>query len=204
MSTYTYKADLRGKLVTVEDGDSVRVYSAPEKSALTAEFIDGPVSVGTTTGKRYTDGVFTWIEIVRSMGLLFNIPQITVIYLIENDVTVQTNPAYNASTDTSAPNADGSYKGTASVTPVDTGDVTEMPGPDRVPVTASNGKTVYVLAPAPTTTGNTPTPTQPDNTQKYITWGIYGVLGLSIITVIIILIQSANAKKAQNAKPKAR
>ncbi|MVM34986.1 hypothetical protein GO755_33470 [Spirosoma sp. HMF4905] len=203
-STYTYKASQRGQLVKVVAPDSVRVYSSPESSGITPEFINGPQTVGTATGKNFSDGIKTWLEVLRvSFGLVLSVPQVTALYLLADDVTLETNPAYDASKDTSAPNSDGSYNGVASgstgstsAPTKDTSDVSTTPGAGRVPVTASDGKTVYVLVPAPTTTTPTTTPpTETDTTKKYLTWGLYGVLGLGIVTLIVVLVMSFNKPK---------
>lgn len=196
MSTYSYKADQRGKLVNVVKGDSSKIYSAPAQSALTAEFVEGPQTLGTATGKVYTDGALIWIEVLRVNGTsLFGIPDVTVIYCDDRTVTLATNPNYDPAKDTSAPNADGSVKGEQTT---DTSDVSQTNGPGRVAVTGSDGKVVYVLVPKPTDTTSVIgglTTTTSDTTKKWLTYGLYGVLGLAVITIMTILVISLSKKK---------
>lgn len=184
-------------LVKVPDKASIKVYSAPAQSALTPEFIDGPLTLGTATGRVYSDGVFTWLEVIRITGVsVFGIPDITVIYCVDDIITLATNPNYDPAKDTSAPNADGSFKGTQAPDPTD---VSTTNGPDRVPVETPDGKSVYVYAPKPTdptsVLGVTPTAITTDTTKKWLTYGLYGVLGLAVITIMVILVISLSKPK---------
>lgn len=202
-SVKSYKASQRGQLVTVSEDQSAPVWSSPERNGktTTGEVIYGPATVGTATGNIYTDAELSWIEVVRvGSTILFGVPSVSIIYLSAELVKLGDNPDYDSSKDTGLPST-GTTTSTTDPDP-DTVQVSKKPGPNRVPVVASNGETVYVLVPASTTTTSVTTSTDTtDKTKKYLTWGLYGILGLGAVTLIVILVISVR-KPTSNPKAK--
>lgn len=197
MSEVTIAAN-RGKLVVVVANDKIPVYRAPKKSAFTAEYeeyIYGPLTVGTATGKIFTDSDFEFIEVIRIRSdNVYSFPVSETIYLFSDNVTLKTNPAYDASKDTGpvtpADKTDPTTTGTGDTGSTDK--VSTTPGPGRVPVTAADGKTVYVLVEAP---AGSDAGTPVDKTKKWLTIGLYVVIGLSVAALITIMVLSLNKTK---------
>ncbi len=203
MSKYTYQGNLRGQLVTVDKDNTSRVYGSPTTKGLTAEFIDGPANVGTATGAVYTEGTRIFYEIIRVSGytLYGAFPGVTNIYMDADTVVIKPNPAYDKAKDADAPNEDGSTtnRTPASSTGIankdadsDDGDVSTAPGKDRVPVSTEDGNTVYVKStPKAAATEGT------DSPNKWLTYGLYGILGLGAITLIVVLVLSLSKPKVK-------
>ncbi|GAB3568860.1 hypothetical protein GCM10027578_22220 [Spirosoma luteolum] len=191
MATLTYNADQRGKLVKAPSGDSVRLFYGPETAKKLAEFITGPATIGTATGKTYNDGTYTYTEVLRAANNPF-VPTVQVVYVIATDVTLATNPDYDPAKDTDRP-ADATTSPVSGADSADTDDVSDTPGPGRVPVVAANGKTVYVLVPQPESTSALQTVqnvvTGNDPNRKWLTYGLYGVLGLAAVALALLMIR---------------
>lgn len=185
MSNSTYNASQRGKLVKVAAGSSNRVYLGPQAAQKSAEFIDGPKTVGTATGFVYTEGTRSFQEVLRSAYNPFLPTAIETIYLIATDIELATNPDYDPAKDTDRPTDEPD----ATTGPVDGNDaeldVSTTPGAGRVPVKAADGKTVYVLV--RNQAGSTTTVV--DNSRKWLTYGLYGVLGLAVVALLVIVLR---------------
>lgn len=196
MSSRKYTASQRGKLVKVADKDSSRVYLSTDTSKPSTEFIDGPKTVGTATGYTYTDKAFTLQEVLRPViNPFLSTPTVETIYLIATDIELADNPAYDASKDTDRPKEEPeATSGPVDGSDTETADVSTTPGAGRVPVTAQDGKTVYVLVKEPaTSTGALQTVqsvvTGNDPNRKWITYGLYGVLGLAVVALLVIVLR---------------
>ncbi|GAB3761374.1 hypothetical protein [Spirosoma pomorum] len=188
MSTTTYKAADRGKMVTIGSGESARVYSKALATAKTDEFISGPNTVGTTTGNRISDGTFTWLEIIRSSMLPIGGFGVVFIYLLDDDVTLVDNPNYNPLDDLDRPSEvviDEPNKNPTSTTKTDpygTGEV----GPIVITKTPTTGKTSDEVIDE-TVPG--------DSNKKWLTYGLYAVLGVAVVTLTIIIVKSIQKPK---------
>ena len=197
--TKTYNEDTRGQLIVVTDDQIAPVFSkSGDTIKSSGEVIDGVKNkkdtiVGTATGYYYNDGKASYVEVLRvGEPSFFGIPDVSIIYLQDGIATVRENPDYDPAKDTTAPNQGGGDM----IPPYDnqttTGkpDVSDKPGPGRIPVVGSDGKTVYVLLNVPETI-----PPTSDTTKKWLTYGLYGVLGLAVITIMVILVISLSKPK---------
>ncbi len=105
-------------------------------------------------------------------------------YLINaGGVGLEDNPIYDVKKDTSV------HKETDKPSDGDDShlDVSTRPGPGRIPVTASDGKTVYVLVGevAPTTAASTTSVGVTQNST--LMYAVYGVIVVGLIALIIAL-----------------
>lgn len=189
MATETYKASDRGMLVTVAGTDSIRVFSKP--GTVTTEFIDGPATVGTATGKIFVDNLIDYTEVVRvGPAVGFGVPVVSTIYLLTEFVILKPNPAYDASKDTGRPSEAGT---TATTADSSSGKVSTTPGEGRVPVVGSDGKTVYVLVDEDRIISERD-PTV-DKTKKWLTVGLYVVIGLAVVSLLTVVVISLSKPK---------
>lgn len=181
MSTLTYKAALRGQLVSVDEGNYAPIFTKPTISATVIGGIgslNNEETAGTATGNLFTEREFTWIEVIRVYpSSVAGIPSVTTIYLEYGLVKVKPNPAYDASKDTGNPT-----RGTK--LPPGTGDVSKVPGEGRIPVPTGEGGTVYVPVPRPF---EAPVPA-----DKSMLYALFAILGIAVVTILVILIKSAS------------
>lgn len=181
MSTRTYNATQRGKLVKVAANDSLLVYLSPSKKS--AEYVNGPKTAGTATGYTYSEGSETFQEVIRSAYNPFLPTAVEVIYLNASSVELAVNPDYDPANDVDRPKEDDTT-GDTSKPDTKEPDVSTTPGAGRIPVTAADGKTVYVLVQKPPVTT-----TSIDMNRKWLTYGLYGVLGLAAVALLVIVLR---------------
>ncbi len=188
MSTTTYTAADRGKLVIVEANNSTRVYAKPEVTAKSEEFIDGPKTAGTATGNRVTEGTLTFLEFIRGTTLLSPIG-VSFAYVISDSVTLEVNPAYNPTEDLDRPGEP--EKQTTTIN-------TNKPGDGKTTTDYDTGETGPIII---TKTPSSLVDDEPtvDPSKKWLTYGLYAVLGIAAITLIIILVQQFKKPKLAKA-----
>jgi hypothetical protein len=185
MSTTNYNASLRGKLVNVSADNSVRTYGSPSSAGKTDDYVTGPETLGTATGYTTVDGATIFIEVLRvNTVLLVSYP--TKMYFHRDQVVTADNPLYDPSKDLDRP-SDSTTGGdtTGTTKPYSNGDI----------------DVVVEKETKDTTTDRLPIGTENDgmSTQrKWLTYGLYAILGIAAITLTVILIKSAktpNVKK---------
>jgi hypothetical protein len=197
MSTRTYTVAIRGSLAKVLDKTTAAVYSKAALTAKTTETIKGPEVAGFVTGWKTITGGKTWVEILRPEASALVPVTLSAIYLLDDDITFVENPSYDRANDLDRP-YDSDKK-------IIEPDETTTPG-STTPTKTTTGTTT---TDTPYDTGNvgtvdveknpaTETATE-DKNKKWLTYGLYAILGIAAITLTVILVQSF--RKPKKVKP---
>ena len=183
MATVSYDASKRGKLVNPYIDIFARIYTAPRIDAATPETVG--TTIGTASGKIYQSGQTTFIEVIRPAKNPF-IVTVEFVYVKASEVGLEDNPIYDGKKDTSVP------KATDKPSNDDDSDldVSTRPGPGRIPVVASDGKTVYVLVGEVVPTTDTSTSSENVTQNSTLIYAVYGVIVVGLIALIIALARS--------------
>jgi hypothetical protein len=186
-------------MAKVVDKTTAAVYSKAALTAKTTETIKGPAVAGFVTGWKSITGGKTWVEILRPEASVFVPVGFSTIYLLDDDVTFEVNPSYNAANDLDRPyDSDKKIIEPDETTPSSTTPTKTTTGTTTTgkPYDTGNVGTVDVEK---TPTGTEKETTTADTTKKWLTYGLYAILGIAAITLTAILVQSF--RKPKKAKP---